>query len=136
MISLKDPQKLDFYALKVNIYMRAPNNQPTEKTKKRLEREQQLPSKSPSVSMDVQELMQIILDDEKVQKEVTRRLDSQEAIETLTSIMTEYLESFMLIGYDIDGEPVIIKHTNTTRDENGVIELMRCVFLSFIKGEQ
>ena len=47
----------------------------------------------------------------------------------LKSIITEYLDTFMLMGYNTDGERVIIQHFNSHRDKDAVMEFLKNLFI-------
>ena len=133
--------------------MRAPNNKPTEKTKRRIKQERkrllrnkmppQTPSQTPSepsqyVEMDFNNLVQSMLDREEIQKELTKeatkRLDTQQSIEIVKNILSEYFTSFLVLGYGVDGNRVIIKNTITDMDEDSLIEMLRYVFMRMINN--
>lgn len=47
----------------------------------------------------------------------------------LKSQISEYLDSFLLLGYDSEGQRIIIQHYHTQRDRDAVIEFLKNVFL-------
>ena len=47
----------------------------------------------------------------------------------LKSQVSEYLDSFLLLGYDSEGQRIIIQHYHTQRDRDAVIEFLKNVFL-------
>jgi len=47
----------------------------------------------------------------------------------LKSVITEYLDSYMLFGYNTKGERIIVQHANTPRDRDAVAEFLKTIFL-------
>lgn len=47
----------------------------------------------------------------------------------LKSIITEYLDSFLLFGYSLDGERVILQSFNKARDRDAIMEFLKIVFI-------
>lgn len=47
----------------------------------------------------------------------------------LKSIITEYLDSFLLFGYNLDGERVILQSFNKARDRDAIMEFLKIVFI-------
>lgn len=47
----------------------------------------------------------------------------------LKSIITEYLDSFILFGYNLDGERVILQNFNKARDRDALMEFLKIVFI-------
>jgi hypothetical protein len=47
----------------------------------------------------------------------------------LKSIITEYLDSFLLFGYNLDGERVILQSFNKSRDRDAIMEFLKIVFI-------
>ena len=59
----------------------------------------------------------------------------------LKSVITEYLDSYILFGYNTDGERIIIQHANTARDRDAVMEFLKTIFIqqqqtNFLDGEE
>lgn len=46
----------------------------------------------------------------------------------LKSIITEYLDSFILFGYSIDGERVIIQNFTKSKDRDALMEFLKIIF--------
>lgn len=46
----------------------------------------------------------------------------------LKSIITEYLDSFILFGYSIDGERVIIQNFAKSKDRDALMEFLKIIF--------
>ena len=46
----------------------------------------------------------------------------------LGSIVAEYLDSFVLLGYNLEGERVMIRYFPTVKDSDAVMEFLKNVF--------
>lgn len=47
----------------------------------------------------------------------------------LKTIITEYLDTFMLMGYNVDGERIVIQHFNSHRDRDAIMEFLKNLFI-------
>jgi hypothetical protein len=47
----------------------------------------------------------------------------------LKAIITEYLDSFILFGYNIEGERVILQNFNKAKDRDALMEFLKIVFI-------
>jgi hypothetical protein len=47
----------------------------------------------------------------------------------LKSLITEYLDSYILFGYNPAGERVIVQHANTPKDRDAVMEFLKTIFI-------
>ena len=56
-------------------------------------------------------------------------------LEHLDKIVSEYLQAFIILGYDINGEKVSITHANSPHDKDAVIEHLRSTLLSIIGSD-
>jgi hypothetical protein len=52
----------------------------------------------------------------------------------LDTIVAEYLQSFMILGYDISGEKICISHASTPAARDALIEHLRSTFLNIMNG--
>ncbi len=88
---------------------------------------------------DVQELNKKVyaaINNLELQKSLDRflkenRTQQQTAIRDLgllKSIITEYLDSFILFGYSIDGERVIIQNFEKSKDRDALMEFLKIIF--------
>lgn len=61
------------------------------------------------------------------QAELTRRrnLETMNDYITLEQTVTEFLDTFLLIGYNLQGQRVIVQHCTNNRDQDALIELVR-----------
>ena len=47
----------------------------------------------------------------------------------LRNQVSEYLDSFLILGYDNEGQRVIVQRYNTPKDRDAIIEFLKTVFL-------
>ena len=57
-------------------------------------------------------------------------------LEHLDLITQEYLNSFMILGYDINGEKVSIMHAENPHDRDALIEHLRTTLLNFLNPNE
>jgi hypothetical protein len=67
---------------------------------------------------------------DKWQKEhdLKERIHSRDYM-LLKSQITEYLDSYLLLGYNSQGERIIIQHHQTQKDRDAVMEFLKNVFM-------
>ena len=132
--------------LSINIYMIAPDNKPTEKTEQRIAQERKsYPDNTPStqpnsnthyIDMDMQSLMRGLLNSQEmrteIRKEALRRIDSEEAASIVKNFLSEYFTSCIVLGYDVEGNRTVIRNSNSDRDDDSLIELIRFVLLNMV----
>jgi len=56
-------------------------------------------------------------------------------LEHLDTVVSEFLGSFMILGYDINGEKVLIMHATNPHDRDALIEHMRTTLLGIINPQ-
>ena len=56
-------------------------------------------------------------------------------LEQLDTVITEYLDTFMVLGYDINGEKVLIMHATSPHDRDALVEHMRTTLLGIINPQ-
>ena len=116
--------------------MRAPNDKPTEKALAKAGIP--IPDTQDFVEVDLNTLLEKILGSEHVQEELTiaatKRLDTEEAKTTVKAIMSEYLSSYIILGYDVNKDRIVIKHTPSDQDDDSIIELIRYALMKLING--
>ena len=54
-----------------------------------------------------------------------RNLETLNDYVTLEQTVTEFLDTFLLIGYNLQGQRVIVQHCSNNRDQDALIELVR-----------
>lgn len=47
----------------------------------------------------------------------------------LKGLITEYLDSYILFGYNTEGERIIIQHAENARDQDAVMEFLKAIFI-------
>jgi len=57
-------------------------------------------------------------------------------LEHLDVITQEYLNSYMILGYDINGEKVSIMHAETPHDRDALVEHLRTTLLNFLNPNE
>jgi|688.fasta_scaffold1735715_2 hypothetical protein len=55
-------------------------------------------------------------------------------LENLDVIVSEFLKSFIILGYDFNGEKVHIMHAGNPLDRDALIEHLRTTFIGIING--
>lgn len=56
-------------------------------------------------------------------------------LEQLDTVITEYLNTFMLLGYDLNGEKVLIMHATNPHDRDALVEHLRTTLLGIINPQ-
>jgi len=109
------------------------------KRKTRIAKETLTPNLS-SVSMaDVQEKVFNAINNKELQASIENWLKKNEGrgdtntrdLGILNGIITEYLDSFILFGYNLDGERVIIQHYHKPKDRDAMMEFLKIVFVKY-----
>jgi hypothetical protein len=57
-------------------------------------------------------------------------------LEHLDTITQEYLNSYMILGYDINGEKVSIMHAENSHDRDALVEHLRTTLLNFLNPNE
>lgn len=65
---------------------------------------------------------------------VKKYLVDQSDANNLMAIISEYLTSYIVIGYKHDGGSIILKHTLTDKDEDAIVESIRSVVMSILSS--
>ena len=55
--------------------------------------------------------------------------------EVVKNILTEYMQSFALIGYDVYGNRVNLKYARTERDNDALLEQLRYIIFSILNNQ-
>jgi hypothetical protein len=50
-------------------------------------------------------------------------------LDLLKSIITEYLDTFIVFGYNVEGERIILQHYTTARDRDAIMEFLKTIFI-------
>ena len=64
-----------------------------------------------------------VIKSEKIKKLIADQKDA----ESLRAIIQEYYTSFIIVGYSVDNKRLIIKSTNSDKDEDALLEELRYV---------
>jgi hypothetical protein len=56
-------------------------------------------------------------------------------LEHIDAIVTEFLKSFMILGYDLNGEKVFIMHATNPHDRDALVEHLRTTLLGIINSQ-
>lgn len=59
-----------------------------------------------------------------------KKIETNKDLESLNNLVKEYLNSFILLGYTIGDERVLIQHVGTHKDKDALMELMKNIFLN------
>jgi hypothetical protein len=70
-----------------------------------------------------------IRNNDQKQKENNRDLS------LLSGIIGEYLDSYILFGYNLEGERVIIQSQSSPKDRDALMEFLKIVFLKHHQGD-
>ena len=74
-------------------------------------------------NLELQKSLDKFLKENKTQHQTAMR-----DLNLLKSIITEYLDSFILFGYSIDGERVIIQNFEKSKDRDALMEFLKIIF--------
>jgi tRNA G37 N-methylase Trm5 len=74
-------------------------------------------------NLELQKSLDKFLKENKTQHQTALR-----DLNLLKSIITEYLDSFILFGYSIDGERVIIQNFEKSKDRDALMEFLKIIF--------
>jgi hypothetical protein len=50
-------------------------------------------------------------------------------ISILRDVITEYLDAYILFGYNLEGERVIVQHFKTPKDRDAIMDFLKTIFL-------
>lgn len=68
---------------------------------------------------EIQDLLNSVLKDHILQQSIARN-NKVKNIQSLVSIISEYLGSFFILGYDVSGQPVNIIHATNQKDADAL----------------
>lgn len=54
----------------------------------------------------------------------------------IKNILSEFLDNFIIMGYDLNGVRTVIKNATTHKDEDSIIELVKYTLYSILKGDE
>lgn len=114
----------------------------TDTKTRQLKKETVVPSLS-AVNVDSKEFKDIIdkaMNDRELEKCLDRFLKENETrvenprirdLKLLSSMIGEYLDSYIVFGYDTESERIIIQNYKTARDKDAMMEFLRIVFYKY-----
>lgn len=56
-------------------------------------------------------------------------------LEHLDTVVSEFLKTFMVLGYDLNGEKVFIMHATNPHDRDALVEHLRTTLLGIINAQ-
>jgi len=56
----------------------------------------------------------------------------QEDVDRIKNVLSEYLNSYMIIGYTAENNRVVLKHAKNHQDEDSLVEFLRVVLMSIV----
>ena len=56
-------------------------------------------------------------------------------LEHLDSVVSEFLKTFMILGYDLNGEKAFIMHATNPHDRDALVEHLRTTLLGIINAQ-
>jgi hypothetical protein len=74
----------------------------------------------------VEKIMRESLQEALLEESALRKVDNQ----ALISIIEEYMGAFILMGYDVDNEPVVILNAKNQLQADGLATLLNRIFMS------
>lgn len=83
----------------------------------------------------ITDLLNSVLKDHLLQQSVYKN-DKIKNIQSLVSIISEYLGSFFIIGYDVSGQPVNLIHATNQKDADALSAAINRFIFQAIKGPQ
>ena len=82
---------------------------------------------------EIQDLLNSVLKDHILQQSIAKN-NRIKNIQSLVSIISEYLGSFFIIGYDISGQPVNLIHATNQKDADALSAAINRFIFQSIKG--
>lgn len=64
-----------------------------------------------------------IIDHQQEHKILSRDLN------LLRSIISEYLDTYIVFGYNLEGDRIVIQNCNTSRDKDALMEFLKNIFI-------
>lgn len=95
-----------------------------------------LPEKSVNLSaIDSAQINELLIDSIQnyVVKAKKKTKDNEEVVKLINNYVSEFLQAFIIFGYDMKGDPLCIHHANTQIDSDALSSLLNRAI--FGKGE-
>jgi len=111
--------------------------------KPKIAKETLTPSLSSITIPEIQEKIMTTIHNQELNKSMDAWLKQNEGqknvavrdLELLSSIITEYMDSFIMLGYNLEGERVVIQHYHKPKDRDAMMEFLKIVFFKYQNGE-
>ena len=112
------------------------------KTRSNVLKEALTPSLSGITIPEIQEKVMTAIHNQELDKSIETWLKKTESkknighrdMELLSSIITEYMDSFIIFGYNLEGERVVLQHHRNPKDYDALMELLKMVFFRHQNG--
>lgn len=82
---------------------------------------------------EIQDLLNSVLKDHILQQSIAKN-NRIKSIQSLVSIISEYLGSFFIIGYDVSGQPVNLIHATNQKDADALSAAINRFIFQSMKG--
>jgi hypothetical protein len=119
----------------------------TKRTSKNKSTEIAKETKTPSLSsanlQNIEEKILTAINNQELQRGIERWIRNNEQkqkennrdLGLLSGIIGEYLDSYILFGYNLEGERVIIQSQSSPKDRDALMEFLKIVFLKHHQGD-
>ncbi len=78
----------------------------------------------------IQQQVQLHLSKAQEQEAHQKNIESTQDLEKLHNLLKEYMNSFIVVGYSMNDERVLIQNSNTQKDKDALMELLKNIFLT------
>lgn len=112
------------------------------KTRSKVLKEALTPSLSGITIPEIRKKVMTAIHDQELDKSIETWLKKTESkkniehrdMELLSSIITEYMDSFIILGYNLEGERIVLQHHRNPKDYDALMELLKTVFFRHQNG--
>lgn len=88
---------------------------------------------------DIKEKIHIAINNRELEQSIEKWLKENRQtqnikvrdLELLSGIITEYLDSYILFGYNMEGERVIIQNYKKAKDRDAMMEFLKIIFYKY-----
>ena len=109
------------------------------KPKTKIAKETVTPSLSSVTIPEIQEKIMTAIHNQELDRSIDTWLKENDSnrkigirdLELLSSIITEYMDSFIMFGYNLEGERVVIQHYQKAKDRDAMMEFLKIVFFKY-----
>jgi hypothetical protein len=96
--------------------------------------EEQVPLIEVDANMMKELLAQAAMTPAAKAERIKKHINDQKDAEAIRSVIQEYFTSFILVGYSVDNKRLIVKSTNSDKDEDALLEELRFVCFKLSGG--